>query len=126
MWLTKEDIRKINLVGADIKENCYIADSVYIDNHGKVIVGDKCVLTSGVMILSHDASRAIEGLPIDNFKTTILGNNVFVGIRSIILSGRTIGNNVIIGAGSVVTKDVPDNQIWAGNPAKFIRNIKKL
>lgn len=52
-----------------------------------------------------------------------IGNNVSIYTGSIIFGDVIIGNNVIIGAGSVVTKSIPDNQIWAGNPAKFIREI---
>ena len=54
----------------------------------------------------------------------VIGDNVFIGARSIILKGVTIGENSIIGAGAVVTKSVPSNEIWAGNPAKFIRKIQ--
>ena len=50
-------------------------------------------------------------------------DNAFVGARSMILKGITIGKNSIIGAGSVVTKSVPENEIWAGNPARFVRKI---
>lgn len=50
-------------------------------------------------------------------------DNVFIGAHSLVLKGVTIGENSIIGAGSVVTKSVPSNQIWAGNPAKFVRQI---
>lgn len=53
----------------------------------------------------------------------LIKKNAFIGAYSIILKGATIGENSIIGAGSVVTKSIPDNQIWAGNPAKFIREI---
>lgn len=53
----------------------------------------------------------------------IIEDNAFIGARSIILKGVTIGANSIIGAGSVVTKSIPANEIWAGNPAKFIRKI---
>jgi acetyltransferase-like isoleucine patch superfamily enzyme len=52
---------------------------------------------------------------------TKIGNNCFIGINSIIMPGVTIGNEVIIGAGSVVTKNIPDNCIAAGNPAKIIK-----
>ena len=52
----------------------------------------------------------------------VIKDNVFIGMDSIILKGVTIGNNVIIAAGSVVSKDIPNNQIWGGYPAKFIRN----
>lgn len=54
---------------------------------------------------------------------TIIGDNVFIGINSIILSGSNIGNNVIIGAGSVVSGRIPDNEVWGGNPAKFICSL---
>jgi len=53
----------------------------------------------------------------------IIGNNVFIGGFSIILKGVTIGDNAVIGAGSVITKNIPANEIWAGNPAKFIRKL---
>lgn len=63
-----------------------------------------------------DAANAIK-------KPVIIKDNVFIGARCLILKGVTIGNNSIIGAGSLVTKDIPDNEIWAGNPAKFIKKL---
>lgn len=56
-------------------------------------------------------------------KPVIIKDNVFIGARCLILKGVTIGENSIVGAGSVVTKDIPDNEIWAGNPAKFIKQL---
>lgn len=53
----------------------------------------------------------------------IVCDNAFIGARCIILKGGTIGECAIIGAGSVVTKDVPAGEIWAGNPAKFIKRV---
>lgn len=58
-----------------------------------------------------------------NSKEIVINDDVFIGANSIILKGVTIGARSIIGAGSVVTKDVPVDEIWAGNPAKFIRRI---
>lgn len=54
----------------------------------------------------------------------VIKNGVFIGANSIILKGVTIGEKAIVGAGSVVTRSIPDGEIWAGNPAKFIRKIK--
>ena len=53
----------------------------------------------------------------------VIKDGAFIGAFSIILKGVTIGENSIVGAGSVVTKNIPDNEIWAGNPAKFIKKI---
>ena len=53
----------------------------------------------------------------------VIANNVFIGMSSIICKGVTIGENSIIGAGSVVTKSIPANEIWAGNPAQFVRKL---
>ena len=54
-----------------------------------------------------------------------IGNNVFVGANSTILKGVSIGNNVIIGANSLVNKEVPDNVVIAGNPARVIMSIEE-
>ena len=74
-------------------------------------IGNNCNILGGAIILSHDACRSLKA-------DTYIGDNVIVGINSIILPGVRIGNHVVIGAGSVVTKDVPDNVIVAGNTEK--------
>lgn len=48
----------------------------------------------------------------------------FIGINTVICNSVTIERNVTIGAGSVVTKDIPDNEVWAGMPARFIKKIE--
>jgi len=65
--------------------------------------------------------------PNENFisKEIIIDDNVFIGGFSIILKGTHIGKNSIIGAGSVVAGIIPPNEIWAGNPAKFVKNLIK-
>lgn len=54
-----------------------------------------------------------------------IGNNVFIGIKSTILKGVHVGNNVIIGANSLVNKDVPDNCVVAGNPARVVMSLEQ-
>lgn len=56
-------------------------------------------------------------------KDVVIENNVFIGAHSTILKGVRVGENSIIGAGSLVSKSIPDNEIWGGNPAKFIRKV---
>ena len=80
-----------------------------------VHIGEYTRITGGVLLLTHDACRKMK---VD----TYIGNKCFIGARSIILPGVKIGNEVVIGSGAVVTKDIPDNCIAAGNPAKIIRN----
>jgi UDP-3-O-[3-hydroxymyristoyl] glucosamine N-acyltransferase len=53
-----------------------------------------------------------------------IGENCFIGANSTIRQKLKIGNNVIIGMGAVVTKNIPDNEVWAGNPAKFLKYNK--
>ena len=54
-----------------------------------------------------------------------MGDNVYIGVHTVILPGVKIGNNVIIGAGSVVTKDIPDNSVAAGTPARVIKSSQE-
>ena len=90
-------------------------------------IGEYCKITRGTVILTHDYSRSVlrrvYGDIVGEAGKTIIGNNVFIGINSIILMGAKIGNNVIIGAGSVVSGEIPDNCVAVGNPAKVIRTL---
>lgn len=82
-------------------------------------IGDDVGFSTNVTVLAHDNSlkRFIGIAKIGRVK---IGNHVMVGASSTILPNVRIGNNVIIGTGSVVTKDIPDNVVCAGNPAKII------
>lgn len=90
-------------------------------------IGEYCKITRGCVILQHDYSRSVlrrvYGDVIDGCTKTTIGNNVFIGMNSIILMGASIGDNVIIGAGSVVSGCIPSNSVAAGNPAKVIRSL---
>jgi len=58
-------------------------------------------------------------------KRPVIGNNVYVGSNVVIIGGITIGNNVVIGAGTVVVKDIPDNAVVVGNPARIVKFIEE-
>lgn len=75
-----------------------------------------------IVTLNHDINpeSRINATP----KSVKIGKNVWIGADCTILPGIMIGNNSVIGAGSVVTKDVPDNVVVAGNPAEIIKDIK--
>jgi acetyltransferase-like isoleucine patch superfamily enzyme len=112
-----------------IGKNVGISQSAIIC-HESITIGDNVKIGGGVKIYDtdfHSLDPKIRSGKTDlSCKATapvLINNNAFIGAFSIILKGITIGENSIIGAGSVVTKNVPNNQIWAGNPAKFIREI---
>ncbi len=98
-------------------------------------IGDRVRITEGVKILVHDyswsvlkscASEAhVPGEILGAQSPVSIGNNVFIGMNSIITRGVRIGDNVIIGAGSVVTKDCESNTVYAGSPAKKIMSIEE-
>lgn len=92
---------------------------------GRIMIGDDCLITHGCAIVSHDgASRMIN--PDDKGEgSVVIGNNVFVGVHSIILPNVSIGDNTVIGAGSVVTKNVPPGVLVLGNPARVVKELPR-
>ncbi|MDP1817342.1 MAG: acyltransferase [Leadbetterella sp.] len=111
-----------------IGENVGISQTALIC-HQSITIGNNVKIGGGTKIFDtnfHSLDPKIrnskEDLENKLKKPVIIQDNVFIGAYSIILKGVIIGENSIIGAGSIVTKSIPSNQIWAGNPAKFIRN----
>lgn len=89
-------------------------------------IGDNVTITRGVCFVNHDGGVALfrkEYPGLNVFGKIKVGNNVFIGINSIILPGVTVGNNVVIGACSLVNKDIPDNVVVAGIPARVIKSL---
>jgi acetyltransferase-like isoleucine patch superfamily enzyme len=124
------------LKDAQIGKNCNICAHVYIEND--VIIGDNVTIKCGVFIW--------DGITIENkvqlgpnvtftndkyprakqafeLKRTVVKENASIGAGAILLCGIEIGANSMIGAGSVVTKNVPNNTLWVGNPARQISFI---
>lgn len=94
-----------------------ILDSLYPEN---IIIHKHVHITMKCVILTHYLDTSYSGI---HFKKGIveLCDDCFIGANTVICNAVRIGNNSIVGAGSVVTKDVPDNEIWGGNPARFIK-----
>lgn len=92
---------------------------------GKLTIGNDCMIASNVLITTENHGIDLtKGNYINqplNSKDVIIGNNVWIGEKCVILPGVTIGDNCVIGASSVVTKNVPKDCIACGNPAKVIK-----
>ncbi|MDR0374026.1 MAG: acyltransferase [Nitrososphaerota archaeon] len=92
-------------------------------------IGRNCVFTQGVQICTHGYDWAVlrekYGEMFCSSGKVVIGDNVFVGVNTVILKGVKIGKNVIIGAGSIVTTDIPDNCVAAGNPCRVIMSIEQ-
>jgi maltose O-acetyltransferase len=119
----KRKIRINRLIrrGLKLGKNCTIMKTVIIDPSflHLIEIGDNVTITDGVEILAHDASTKMH-LGLTRIGKVKIGDNVFIGVKSIILPNITIGSNSIIGSGSVVTNDIPSDVIVAGNPAEII------
>jgi len=121
-------------VGADCNINCH----VFIEND--VEIGNSVTVKSGVQIwngirvgnhvfigpnvtFTNDKYPRSKQYP-EEFMKIIIEDGASIGAASVILGGVTIGKNAMVGAGSLVTKSIPDNELWFGAPAKFIRKIE--
>lgn len=92
-----------------------------------ITIGNNVKITKGVTILTHgydwSVLKNLYHEAMGSSGKVSIGDNVFIGVNSTILKGVTIGNNVIIGANSLVNKNIPDNVVVAGNPARVIMSI---
>ena len=122
---------------AVIGENCNICSHCLIEND--VVVGDNVTVKCGVQLwdgiyvednvfigpnvtFTNDKYPRSKQYPEQFWKTTIK-KGASIGAGAVILCGVTIGEKAMIAAGSVVTKDVPEGELWMGNPAKYVRKI---
>ena len=120
----EQPLQKFISRGLKVGKNLTKMSGVIIDpSHcWHIEIGDDVILAPNVHILAHDASTKpfLNHTRIANVK---IGNRVFIGAAAIILPGVTIGDDVVIGAGSVVSKDIPNNSLAVGSPAKVICSL---
>jgi UDP-3-O-[3-hydroxymyristoyl] glucosamine N-acyltransferase len=116
-------------LGAQVGDGCRILSHLLGSEPWLISIGDRVTVSSGVRILTHDGTgwlhRDSRGRRFRYAKVSI-GDDVFVGIGSIIMPGVRIGDRCVIGAGSVVTKSVPSGFVVAGNPARVLTSYGAL
>lgn len=136
--------RETNPIGGDVKTILYAKEGSIIkigDGSGlsntsivalqSVIIGKNVMIGGNCKIYDHDfhslkyKERMMDVDPGVKSAGIEIKDGAFIGAHTIILKGVTVGKKSIVGAGSVVTKSIPDGQIWAGNPAKYIRMIEE-
>lgn len=144
---TPEETRDVisELTGQKIDKTTWIVPPFYTDFGQFIRLGKKVFINSGCMFMDRGGIMIEDHVFIgpnvnvitENHaenpelrhnvygKPILIKRNAWIGATAVILPGVTIGENAIVAAGSIVTKDVPDNTIVGGNPAKIIREIKK-
>ncbi len=116
-------------LGVTIGENCRIyglPEEVFGSEPYLVRIGNHVCITSGVRFVTHDGGVWVfrdEFPDLDVMAPITVGNNVFIGINTVLLPGVSIGDNVVIGAGSVVIGPIPSNSVAAGVPARVIKSL---
>lgn len=124
---------------ARIGSDCNICANVLIEN--KVVIGNEVTIKSGVQVwdgvtiedgvfLGPNVTLTNDLYPVSKkkdweIKKTLIKEGASIGANSTILCGVTIGKRSLVGAGSLVLKDIPDNEVWVGNPAHYLRKIGK-
>ena len=118
------DLAKFKKRGLTVGDDFVCMSGVIIDpSHcWHITIGNNVTLAPRVHILAHDASTKVF-LDYTRVSNVTIGDNVFVGAGTIVLPGVSIGNNVVIGAGSVVSRDIPDNCVAVGNPARVVKSL---
>lgn len=115
----------------DLGINIHVGDN-FLTNYNVTIldmatvrIGDNCWFgpNVGIYAVAHPMEAAGRKEMLGIARPVTIGDNVWIGGNSVVLMGVTIGNNVVVGAGSVVTKDIPDNAVVVGNPARVVKYV---
>lgn len=115
--------RFVKLGGVDVKGPCYIYRNVYFDSVAPhlITIEKGVTITQDTTILTHFLDPTKKGRNY-NLGKVIIEEDAFIGCNVVICNSVTIGKGAIVGAGSIVTKNIPPYQVWAGNPARYIKD----
>jgi len=139
-YQTRQILKRLKYCGSNVyisphcliwSESCLeIGDNVYIHSFTHIFAGGGLKIGSGTIISSNcsittvtHSINAVDRLPTIG-KSVSIGNNVWIGTGAIILPGVSIGDYSVVGAGAVVIKDIPAMQVFVGNPARFLKEVK--
>ena len=104
----------------NIGDECFIGAGCEFNSRLRINVGNKCLIAAGCRFVDHDHDISGTG-PFENrdgpTAPVLLHDHVWIGANSVILKGVEIGGGAVVAAGAVVTKPIPENEIWAGIPA---------
>jgi len=130
-WKIRRDpISYARSLGVEVGERCRflgITTGTFGSEPYLIRIGNHVTITAGVQFITHDGGVWVfrEQEPdIDVIAPIVVGDNVFVGTRAIIMPSVIIGSNSVIGAGSIVTRDVSSGTVVAGVPARTIQSIE--
>jgi acetyltransferase-like isoleucine patch superfamily enzyme len=104
-----------------VGDRVFLNNGVFVSCVHEIIIGDDIAIANDVYLTDSD-SHGVEGRKVREAPIRI-GNGAWIGARSIILPGVTIGSRALVAAGAVVTRDVPDDTLVGGNPARVIRKL---
>lgn len=117
------EVQKGAVIGrrCKISSHSFICEGVEIEDH--VFVGHGVMFTNTILPKAVNAAGTLQSEADWDLVKTRIEEGSSIGSGSVILCGITIGRNAVIGAGAVVTRSVPANEIWVGNPARFLRKV---
>ena len=119
------EVQKNAVIGkrCKISSHTFICEGVHIED--AVFVGHGVMFTNTLFPRATNAAAELQTEEDWEVIPTRVREGAFIGSGAVILCGITIGRNAAIGAGAVVTEDVPDGELWVGNPARFVRKVSE-
>lgn len=106
-----------NLIVGDY---CWIGENVWIDNLDRVVIGSNVCISQGAMLLTGNHDYTVSNMPYRNAPINIV-DGAWIGAKTVVCPGVVVHGNAILTVGSVATKDMEENGIYQGNPARLLR-----